>query len=282
MKAIVVVKKTRLETADERAISLLKRADFAVSGWQAVHEAHRKTVDVVHEGLDRLGVRQDVVRDPYRPFQTQGADVVIVVGGDGTFLAASHSVDSGLPMLGINSDPSSSRGFFCGADAESFQREMAAIVEGRGLQSVLRRMMVVVNDEVRSMRVLNEALVCHPHPAATSRLSFEFDHARSWDKHVSSGAWIGPPAGTTGAIRSAGGDVLPLEASLLEFVAREAIQGENRKVVTAGPIRAVVKNDVAHVYMDGPYKYAVLALGDRVEFRVSEQSLTVLGLGSRR
>ena len=32
-------------------------------------------------------------------------DLVITVGGDGTLLEASHFLDSSIPVLGVNSDP---------------------------------------------------------------------------------------------------------------------------------------------------------------------------------
>ena len=35
-------------------------------------------------------------------------DLVITVGGDGTLLRASHFLDSSIPILGVNSDPTCS------------------------------------------------------------------------------------------------------------------------------------------------------------------------------
>lgn len=275
-KVVLVVKKTRYETADERTRGLLKKKDPSVDGWREVHESHTRTVEVVNSALARESVSCTVVRDPYRAFDVQGHDMVIVVGGDGTFLAASHSVGSNVPMLGVNSDPKTSRGFFCGARAENFIGVLNTKQEVR-----VQRMMVSVNGTVRSKRVLNEVLLCHPHPAATSRFYVQFKDSE-WEKMVSSGAWVGPPAGSTGAIRSAGGAVLPLTSSSLQFVSRETISGDTRQFVTSEPILLRVKNDEAMAYMDGPYKYAALTLADEVELRVSDEPLFVLGMRQRR
>ena len=38
-------------------------------------------------------------------------DIIIIAGGDGTFLRASH-FNKNLPMLGINPDPKRKEGFF--------------------------------------------------------------------------------------------------------------------------------------------------------------------------
>ncbi len=285
MKITMVVKRTRVETADARALKLLRENDPSVAGWSSAHEAHSRTVEVVQRVLDKLGMDVSTVKDPYRPFGSPNSGLVLVVGGDGTFLAASHSVSSSIPMLGVNSDPATSRGFFCGLDSASFEKGMKKALSKKGLpRTYVPRMSVSVNGVVRSKHVLNEALLCHPHPAATSRYYVNFGDSdlEGWEKHVSSGVWVGPPAGTTGAIRSAGGDVLPITEDLLELVSREAITGASRKVVTSHPIRFIVKNDEAAVYMDGPYKHAVLTLGDRVELRLSDEHLVILGLGGRR
>lgn len=286
MKIALVVKKTRLETAGPAAKRLVEADDPATRGWRQAHEAHRDSLEKVLGVLEAMRADVNAVEDPYRAFSTGKADIVVVVGGDGTFLAASHSVQRGLPMLGVNSDPDSSRGFFCAATADDFEKRMRSAAEGRLDGTELVRMGVEVNGEVRSMRVLNEALLCHPHPAATTRFLVDFSDqssgAEDWERHVSSGAWIGPPAGTTGAMRSAGGDILPLGAGLLQFVSRETISGRSRKVVSLNGITAVVKNDEAAVYMDGPYKHAALKLGDTVRFFQSGDTLEVLGLNGRR
>ncbi len=284
MKALLVIKKSRLETASAAAAQLLKDNDPATGGWRAAHEANTVAADSVCETLERMRVEFEVVQDPYRAFGMGKAEIVVVVGGDGTFLAASHSVPRGVPMLGVNSDPASSRGFFCAATKDTFKAEMEDALAGRPGEAEILRMGVSVNGEVRSMRVLNEALLCHVHPAATTRFSMNFSdcEVEGWEKHVSSGAWIGTPAGSTGALRSAGGDVLPLEDRSLQFVSREPIQGQTRKIVSPHGMSAMVKNDEAAVYMDGPYKQASVRLGDVVRFFLSGETLTVRGLGRRR
>ena len=43
---------------------------------------------------------RDELREPIKD-----VDLVITVGGDGTLLEASHFLDSSIPVLGVNSDP---------------------------------------------------------------------------------------------------------------------------------------------------------------------------------
>ena len=60
----------------------------------------------------KLGVTHEV-RSVDDEAPIVGARLVVTVGGDGTLLAASHLVGGGVPVVGINSSPRSSVGFFC-------------------------------------------------------------------------------------------------------------------------------------------------------------------------
>ncbi len=280
MKVIVVVKKTRYETANAEAKRLIESHHQSVSGWVAAHDRHHRSLAAVMEGLERAGCRVGLVSSPYESFDPGGSELVVPVGGDGTFLAASHSVGK-TPMLGVNSDPESSRGFFCGTDWAGFQEALEDFGNRVSGHALVQRMEVSVAGRIRSTRVLNEALVCNPNPAATSRFSLRIGES-GWERNMSSGFWIGPPAGTTGAMRSAGGDSVPLEARLLQVVSRETIDGATRKAVTGDTVSLVVRTDSAAVYMDGPYRWAEAPLGETVECRLSDDPLRVVGLGKRR
>src|SRR4029453_1431301 len=136
------------------------------------------------------------------PFQAAGLDLVVTVGGDGTLLSASHYVDD-VPILAINSAPSHSVGFFCGARSGEAKSAITAAMRGTLRRTVLTRMKVTLNGEVVAGRVLNDTLFCHASPAATSRYILEL--GETFEQQKSSGMWIGPAAGSTAAQRSAGG-----------------------------------------------------------------------------
>jgi NAD+ kinase len=53
--------------------------------------------------LDWISVQRNHLSNPIRD-----VDLVITVGGDGTLLRASHFLDSSIPILGVNSDPTCS------------------------------------------------------------------------------------------------------------------------------------------------------------------------------
>ncbi len=290
-RVIVVAKRSsmaRLEDGevDQRARLLLKNGDATVKKWRPAHEDHVRTLERVEAALSRLGAEVLILHGSHALFDTRGAELVVSVGGDGTLLAASHCV-SGVPILGVNSAPRYSVGFFCGAKGQALERMLAQAMEGKLGAVQLSRMAVRINGQLRSERVLNEALFCHAEPAATSNYILQL--ARKKEEQRSSGFWVGTAAGSTGALRSAGGRIMPFSSRQLQMVVREPYLGGGKRyqltkelVSATGSVRAHSKMHQARVYLDGPYRALPVRLGDEVEFETSQQPLTVLGLAKKR
>ncbi len=290
-RVIVVAKRTSWatyveQTRDPLVIELLRRHDPTVSKMRAAHEAHEQAVAAVDRALSRLNIEPKRVDNAAQPFSTEGAALVLTVGGDGTLLTTSHQVN-GVPVLGVNSAPGFSVGFFCGASAATIDETLERALDGALTSVTLARMEVRCNDELISRRVLNDALLCHNCPAATSRYILELGDQQ--EEHRSSGLWIGPAAGSTAAQRSAGGEILPLDSDHLQLVVREPYtpNGEALKLR-----RAEIKPDEsllvrskmydARLFLDGPANHRVVTLGDVLVFRRSHEPLTLLALNRDR
>lgn len=273
------------EKKDRLMKRLLDAGDPTVRRLRASHEEHEQTVREVESALAELGADVELV--PHASaFDSRGFDLVVTVGGDGTLLGASHGVVD-EPVLAINSAPSHSVGFFCGAKSGEARKAIAAALKGKLSRAVLTRMKVSVNGKVVSPCVLNDALFCHAVPAATSRYIIEL--RGDVEEHKSSGFWIGPAAGSTAAQRSAGGRVLPLSSRRLQLVVREPYtpHGEpyhlRRALIEPGEVLVVrSKIQEAKIFFDGPDRFVDVARGDVIEFTQAERSLTLLGISSRR
>jgi NAD+ kinase len=270
-----------LDRHDQRAIELLARHDPVVARWRRADDAHRRTLDQVMDELGRRGATVRLVECPSERFSARDARLVMTVGGDGTLLAASHRVGP-QPLLGVNSSPAHSVGYFCAAHPGNLRALIPRALDGSLPHLSLTRMKVVVNDRLRSSRVLNEALFSHRIPAAVSRYILE--HAGRREEQRSSGFWIGTAAGSTGAMRSAGGRVLALGSNKLELVVREPCTPFGttvllrRLIVVAGEeVMVRTKMDRAVVFLDGPFRRIFLRLGDVVRFSASDEALNVLG-----
>lgn len=290
-RVIVVAKRTPYsrfveEENDPHVLELLRKGDPSVAQWKSAHRAHVKTLKAVERELRRLGARTWVLHGPRTVFDSSDAALVVTVGGDGTLLDASHHVRE-VPVLGVNSAPEHSVGFFCPGNLDNLRGLLEAALASKAPRMTLTRMQVAVNGRVVSRRVLNEALFCHEIPAAASRYILKF--GRRSEEQLSSGVWICTAAGSTGATHSAGGEVLVLESADLQLVTREPFQGLRKKYrmthvhVPPGKTLSVIsKMHDARLFLDGPFRRVHVGLGDQLVFSASDEPITVLGLDRRR
>jgi NAD+ kinase len=296
------------EEKDARVAALIDAKDETVRRMRPAHGEHMETVDEVRRVLDDLHAVA-TWHDRALGFRAEDrCDLVVTVGGDGTLLAASHGIGPGIPLLGVNSAPNHSVGFFCAGRKGSVRDAIGAALEGVLRRSELTRMRVEHNGRVLHQRVLNEALFCHLSPAATSRYILRRIEALSpysprsrkiaaerviaQEEQKSSGLWIGPAAGSTAAQRSAGGRVMPLSSCRLQYVVREPYRPRVGSLrMTLGLVREgealTIKSQMrdARVFLDGDNIVHEVGIGDVVTMRRSDEPLIVLGLpirGGRR
>ena len=243
-----------------------------------------RTLDVLQEALAGLGVTPvtisvDAINAGARR-AIAAARLVISVGGDGTLLTTSHWVTGGL-LLGINSAPRSSVGYLTLARRSTLARVLARIAKGALLPQAISRLEVVLDEEMEGRILppaLNDVLVAHEQPAATSRYRLQL--GRRAEDHRSSGLWVSTPAGSTAGIRSAGGQVMPLGARRLQFRSRELFRVSSpHPALAAGFVepgeQLVVESAMASgwLYIDGSRLAARFPFGARVTFRLAEKPL---------
>jgi NAD+ kinase len=289
-RVLVVYKKSTYQRyvgrAQARLQELIEHSDVSVEGLLHEHEVHQATLQRAKQALRDLGARA-ILRYRPEPVPEEGSwDLIVTLGGDGTLLWASHLADSSTPMLAINSAPDTSVGYFCAGDAHDVSEVLAAALDGSLQSSRLARMRVDVGDKLISTRVLNDALYCHESPAATSRYILEFGGEQ--ERQMSSGVWVGPAAGSTAALRSAGGKVLPIGSQKIQFVVREPYRGVDNKYRIVKGILA--RDDVleitsrmtkGRIFLDGTQKVYSIGIGDRIRLGLSDEPLTLLGLRRR-
>lgn len=296
LKIAVVVKRTTyrkfiVEEHDPLMTRLIKKHDPTVVRLKQSHEAHEQTMREVDQAITKLGA-EIVFRDGPRKHIPARIDLVVTVGGDGTLLAAQHQVSAKVPVLGVNSAPESSVGFFCGAKKGSVLTTLARALDGTLARTELTRMRVELNGKCLHGRVLNEALICHESPAATSRYIVQVTRANgaaAEEDQRSSGMWIGPAAGSTAAQRSAGGRVLPLTSRRIQYVVREPYTPAGGRLRFArglldedGYLTLRNKMHDARVFLDGHRIVYAITTGDVLVMRRGDDPVTVLGIAAKR
>jgi len=275
------------EAKDARITKLIATGDPTVRRMRRSHEDHLETLAEVKLALQELGVRAHYQEGPRTKIDGD-YDLVVTVGGDGTLLAASHQLGESTPILGVNSAPQSSVGFFCAAKKGRVKTTLEAALAGRLRGIELSRMRVELGDKLLHNRVLNEALFCHACPAATSRYILRVTHhddTFEQEEQKSSGLWIGPAAGSTAAQKSAGGRVLPLTSKRIQYVISEPYNGTGNPlhmlvglVDEDGHVTIRSKMRQAKIFLDGHHNEYDVEMGEVITLRRSSEPLTVLGL----
>jgi NAD+ kinase len=209
---------------------MARRGDPTARRLPVAHREHQRTVATVRQALRARGLGWKEV--PGHPITRRahgllgGADLVVTIGGDGTLLAASHHVTRGA-VLAVNSAPGDSIGYFCGAHGDTFEGTLQAILDGRLRPRELARLALHLDGRRLPEPALNDVLVAHPVPAATTR--YRLAVGKRAEEHRSSGLWISTAAGSTAGIRSAGGQVMPLGSRRLQYRVRELLREPGRR-----------------------------------------------------
>jgi NAD+ kinase len=247
---------------NDAAIELRERA----SGWAAVHGLdHWATQAADREALHR---------------ELPGTDLLVVLGGDGTFLRAARAViEDDVPLLGINVGKV---GFLSKVEAEALERVLALLVAGRYVIEprmaiegrILRGGSPLAGDRILA---LNDIVIARGSLARVVRLDTSIDssHLASF---VADGLVVATPTGSTGYSFSAGGPVLGPTARNLVLTPIAGYLTTIRSVVVGA--EAVVRCRVvdAHealVSVDGREDIP-LEKGDVVEVRAIERPVRLV------
>ncbi len=281
MRVLLVFKKSFLEShaADRRAVAQLEASDRARL-IRSDSENRRALADVCGH-LARLGVPYDAV---FRGSlaRRRRYDLVVALGGDGTFFAAARCVDD-TPVLGINSDPANSLALWSCADRFTFHRPLEQALAGRLRPVLLRRMAVSVNGRPLRFEAFNDVLFAHRNPAAMTRYRLAVDGRTEEQK--SSGMWVATAAGSTAAIRSAGGVRMAVDSRRLQYLVREPYAWPLRRYRLARGfarrLSIVTFMVESALWIDGSRVRVDLTLGDRAELGPGKP-LRLLGFQDRR
>lgn len=265
-----------LERREPHFLQLIKSDSELARDLVSAYEDNQRAIDAVIRHLDMQGIPWEkgevgsLCVDGLHP-------LVLSVGGDGTLLAASHRVLT-TPVLGINSRPGVSVGFFCPVNSGNFQGLLADILEQRVMPRQLMRMDPLVNGQRLCPPALNDILYTARNPASTTVYRIHFEDREEMQK--SAGVWISTPAGSTAGILAAGGTSMHLDDDRMQFLVRECYcVREPREPLRTGTFRDGLKitnlTPEASVYVDGTRIVHPLHYGDVVEALPSKTPLSI-------
>ena len=269
------------EQQDPRLVRLLRRRHPDVLDMRDAHAIHTAALERVVHALRRLGVEFDLA---YRADLkvTKRYDLVVSVGGDGTFLQAARSI-ARTPILGVNSDPARSEAVFCAATSRTFPALLRRAVRGTLPSLRLYRLELSLNGRRLPHRALNDVLIAHDDPATMSRYRLRIGRMEELQK--TSGLWVATAAGSSSAVWAAGGERLSWRTKAFQYRPRELYRGRLSRARLRGrvlPPRQRIQVTWlmrrGGAFVDGPHVRIPLAFADKLELRLSlADPLRVLG-----
>lgn len=199
--------------------------------------------------------------------------LVISVGGDGTLLDASHHCYESI-LLGVNSDKEHSIGALCTAFVDDFYCILNKIYTKNSSLVPICRLQAFIDDKKIDTPILNEILFCHKNPASISKYSLKIDEYE--EIHRSSGLFVATALGSSGAIFSAGGQILNSQDFCGQFLVREFFHSDKIKPKLINGLfdqnkKLYIKNhiDNCKIYIDGAHKNFIVPKNALVRIEIS-------------
>lgn len=244
------------------------------------HEEHTGTLTYVKEVLRKYRLDfAEFYRGGKIPFKKY--DIIISVGGDGTFLKAAAGATHQL-IIGVNSAPVTSVGRLCVARRSNFDGLIQRLINRDVREVKWQRLMMSVSNG-KTYHVMNDVLFAHTNPAVISR--YLIKSGRAIEEQRSSGVWVSTAIGSTGAIGSAGGRKLKPESKEIQFLSRELYPVFGRKYQLRGGILSPRSKltihslmPLGHLFIDGGNQTVPLAYGQSCEFSLSRHPIRTLTL----
>lgn len=282
MKSLLVIyKKTVYEEFYHRDSfrKLVQSGHKAVKGVVHSHDTHNRALENVCEFLEKSGVSPTLLPESKPGWVYQKinraeltepprADLFITVGGDGTFLEAARYLKD-EPLLGINSAPVSSVGWFCSVHGSNFKKKLGRVLEEKAkIRLRYERLALTVNDAAHPYPVLNDILMADESPAALSRYYLRFGGKEEFQR--GSGVWISTPAGSHAAMKSAGGKKLKRDGDIFQYLVREPYVVEKKWELLYGQFSGRQKLTLVSamengcLFLDGAIEKIPFPTGSRV------------------
>ncbi|MFA6089526.1 MAG: NAD(+)/NADH kinase [Candidatus Woesearchaeota archaeon] len=288
MKDVLVVYKKSLfelysKSTDENVFDYINNQGLDAKAIKESHDVQKLTLEHVVSELERRNIQFDMI---YRADlkEITNKELVIVVGGDGTFLEVSHYVNNDkIPLFGVNSDPkrnfndvlTGSVGYYMACSKYNFNSIF------NNLNSIqkykLNRFQLSINDSVLPELVLNDVLISHSCPAATSRFTFNFEGVKK--EYKNSGILISTPSGSTAWMYEEGGNVVPLSDDSFQI---HPIGKRKREYLFAKELDVHSLTRQGMIYIDGGHLGYDFSLCSTLKIRNGTPLLVLGDLSEKR
>lgn len=251
-------------------------ASSRLASW--LHDRSLK-VTVSSETAREAGIHSEIADGVPQSKIPVECDLIVVIGGDGTFIAAARAVGNRpTPLVGVNVGR---LGFLTEVAMEKMIATLALVLEGhyREDHRTLLDVSVIRKGEiVLQTRVLNDAVVHKEALARMMECEVAIDDKFAFSTR-SDGLILSTPTGSTAYALSAGGPILhpALNAILLVPICPHTLANRPIAVPGDGCVTVTLAHDGLDrlLTLDGQAGFALFD-GDQVLVRQSQQKLRVI------
>ncbi|MBU1204500.1 MAG: NAD(+)/NADH kinase [Nanoarchaeota archaeon] len=226
-----------------------------------VYTKNDKAIDVVKNSLRKRDIKfKCIERSRLNKSAFRNKNLIIAVGGDGTFLRASHFVKNEL-LLGVNSDPKTKEGFFMSSCKNDFDKKLELFLNHKFFVEKHTRLKSKINKKEICL-ALNEVFIGNKIPYKTSLYKIFFNNKTEEQK--SSGIIVSTGAGSNAWLRSAGVKPFSSCSKKFYFIVREPYKGKLTKpLLTKGfigqnqvlKIKSKMDNGIVAVDSNKEYRF---------------------------
>ena len=277
MKALLVYKKSTYEiyVLEQGGVDL-NEADKAML--KESHDANSVSIKAVEDALEQLGVEYEKTwRAESFDFKSFSPDLVIAVGGDGTFLESQRVVHCDTVILGVNSDPNKSHGHYCSSDRGNVLEAIRAVLNHTVNVEKMWRLILNIDGEEWKFPAMNDILIHHACPAGLTRYMFESKYAT--EEHFCSGIWVCSPSGQTGAIASFDGPRFDGQSLGWKAFGLNKMKRDDYKMESGvdSSLTFISKMREGMIYVDGQHVQIPFPYNSMLHVEVGDPVLVVTG-----
>lgn len=279
---IFIYKKPFLESQKDQLIleKVKKNSPEIYEQLYLAQEAHFRSVELFYNVLDKLGIPYAAYERSEEAGDLERASIVVTLGGDGTFIHASHYLKK-TPLLGFNSAVGFSVGHYClpcPSEEAVLENTLQKIFLGKWGRKFYLRLQVFVNEKPIDIPVINDILISENSPATTSRYLLSYKGQRQLQK--SSGIWIATPSGIGAGYSSAGGKPFFEEEYCCGFVVRELYSKKEFDISSGflakenlAEFQVISAMAQGRLFIDGSHCVFPFLFGDKLEIKIYPEPL---------
>ncbi|MBS3113995.1 NAD(+)/NADH kinase [Candidatus Woesearchaeota archaeon] len=184
----------------------------------------KSTLEIVKKIIKKYNINCRLSnRDNLNKNQFKNKDLVIAVGGDGTFLRAAHFVENQL-LLGVNADVKNKEGFFMKSNKNDFEKKLKKIIKNQFNVRKLPRLEACINNKKIETFALNEFFIGARKSYHAAKYTIQVGSKN--ERQKSSGILVTTPTGSYAWAKSCCNKTLPLNSKNCQFVVREPYEGK--------------------------------------------------------